>query len=451
MSLLKPNPGTPSALHALLGGDPLPELEASASGSAPTIPAREPVTANAGGPPTRVEPQHVMAGRVRRTAADPAPGEPRAAEVVSGLKELIAEARRQHGALTEVIRQADLAVGSVVKAEQDQQANLELAARALKGLDQKAASAQKLLEQAVNTAAAFQKFEEHAEGVVTEKLARVEAVLDSGRSQAEARLVAMEGRLSAMAADLSRREQDLAAREAALHRLDAAGAAAEELIARLDSVRERARQEEASLAGSSQTHRAGLELVAQEVTRRAAEAEQRVAQSQTAADALQQRLDAAVRAGGGGLEDLVARAEAAATRLDQGVGKAGEANHTTALGLRVVESSMSQVRQLLTVLEPWQRVLLTRPAPGQKIELPEAIRAVIDAARVEVKGELSKIAEALRAVADRTELAASEREAATLPEPTGAAPFPGLEPQVMPAAREFLDRMADRAARVRPD
>lgn len=404
-------------------------------------------------PPTRVEPRHATATKPNRlegrkfTEATPseASANPRAAEVVAGLRELINEARKQQVSLAEVVREADLAVGSVRKAESDQQVNLELAAKALKGLDQKAAKAQKLLEQAVATATAFQKFEERAEAVVTEKLTRVETGLGAAHAAAEARLAAMEQRLAAMAVAMDERERLLGQREEAMRRAEQAAEATGDLIARLDSLRERARQEEASLAASCQTHRATLENMAGEVTRRAADAERRVAESQTAADALQQRLDAAVRAGGGGLEDLVARAELAAGKLERNVSHAGEANHTTALGLRVVETSMSQVRQLLTVLEPWQRVLLTRPVPGQKIELPEAIRAVIDAARVEVRGELGKIAGALRAVADRTELAATEPEEPARHGAGGAmaagASADALDVHIAPGAREFLERM----------
>jgi len=108
----------------------------------------------------------------------------------------------------------------------------------------------------------------------------------------------------------------------------------------------------------------------------------------------------------GGVERALAEAREQAKTIDTEVSRLIEqgkqTQQTTALAMRVAETTIGQLRAVITQLEPWQGLVASRPgenADDTLAALPEPVRRVIEHTRVELKRDLGSVASALRHLA----------------------------------------------------
>jgi hypothetical protein len=98
--------------------------------------------------------------------------------------------------------------------------------------------------------------------------------------------------------------------------------------------------------------------------------------------------------------------EAVKSELGQLVAQAHQLQGDASLAVRVGESTLSQLREVVAHLSPWQHVVIAQGADGSSQDasnLPEPMRRIVESVRVEMRRELGSIAAALRSAADRAE------------------------------------------------
>lgn len=107
------------------------------------------------------------------------------------------------------------------------------------------------------------------------------------------------------------------------------------------------------------------------------------------------------------LAEARSQAHAATEDLALAAAQARELIATTTLGNRVAEATISQLRTLVEQLEPWQGCVQNGAASDAQADadlsarLPVPVRSLIEQTREQMKRELSAVAQALHAAADR--------------------------------------------------
>jgi hypothetical protein len=130
-------------------------------------------------------------------------------ELAGELRGLIDRASDERSVLVDALDQAQSTARSVRESESAQQANLTLAAKALKGLDDRIAKAAKLLENAERIIERADSLDTRADDIIRGKVVALEARLDSAQAAAAARIEALEQRLQASTREFEQRVDNL--------------------------------------------------------------------------------------------------------------------------------------------------------------------------------------------------------------------------------------------------
>lgn len=377
-------------------------------------------------------------------------------EMSGELRGLVERAAAERNAIAGSLEQALGAVKHVRESEASQAGNLALAAKALKGLDERIAKATKLIESAEAAAAGVRELESQSERIIQDKLAALEARIQAAQAAAQARAEALEERLRSANRDIEQRidalRRDAAsmvgANVTALHegvakaealttgpnalktlveRGETVRMSAESAMRRLEDVQTIAASsretmsgllsELASVMGRVDAQRETLGVEADRVRTACKEAganiDQRLLAAQgiamsVAEDArraadeaileIKPRVEAAAREVADAATDatrVVGEVHQSAEQLQGLIKQAYDAHNTSSISLRLIEKSTTQVQGLLKSLEPW-RVWMDG-TPGA--QTPAPVQGLVDIVRRELRGELSQIATALRTAA----------------------------------------------------
>jgi ABC-type transporter Mla subunit MlaD len=370
-------------------------------------------------------------------------------ELSEELRDLVRHAASERSAITSVLDQAGKATQEFRQREQSQQGNIELTARALKSMDERSARIEQLLAQATEQARVFEKLEAQAGSLIDSKIQILESRLQAVTGGAAAQAEALEERVRRASRELEQRieairrdAQSIAgpAQEALNKACERAGMLAGsgagslgDLVARGERVAQTAEGIASTLEGATarverdraaideiQTRSVQVERNLEIVRSRLNEQQtESLARAQEAIDGVQLML-AQVRE-----QTSAARGEGASAvaELRSVIQQSQDAHNTTTLALKVLAKSIEQAKGITEQLEPWRAVL----EGNETGKMPEPIRRMIEGVRGELKGELSSIAGALRAAADRAER--TEQALASLP----MEPVTKLTPRSEPA------------------
>ena len=355
-------------------------------------------------------------------------------ELAGELRDLVRGAAGERSAITSALDQAGRATQELRRQEQAQQGNIELAARALKAMDERAARIERLLAEATEQSRVFEKLEQHAGNLIDEKIGVLEARLGAVTSGATAQAEALEERVRRASRELeqrienTRRDAQTIAGPASVALTLACERAASlagtgdgslgDLIERGERLSEQAGNISRTLEDSTarvEKDRAAIrevEEIGQRVERNLEIVRSRLTQQQTECIARAQgAIDEAQRMAAQVSEragEARGEGESAVAELRSVIQQSLDAHNTTALAIKVLGRSVEQAKGITERLEPWRGLI-----EGGSGGLPEPIRAMIETVRGELRGELAGIAGALRGAADRAER--SERTLAGVP------------------------------------
>lgn len=383
-------------------------------------------------------------------------------ELSGELRGLVERAATERATIATTLEQALAASKTAKDAELSQAGNLALAAKALKGLDERIARANKLVEDAGDAAKKLDELEQRAQKMLDAKLAALEAQAQLAQAATQARVEALEQRIRDSSREIEQRVdalrrdagslvgQNVAALQQNITRAEniLSGAnALKDLVIRGESVQQGAESvvrrledaqavaktsrdtlsslldELATVMGRVDAQRESLAVEADRVREACKQAGAAIDQRLLAAQGIALNVgDDARQAADAAMLEIKPRIEAAArevaaaatdtsavlnecrdiqNQLNATIAKATDAQTTTGASLRLVDKASSDVHALLAALEPWKRMM----DAGDQVEVPAPVRAMFDAVRSDLKGELATIATALRAAAtcaDRT-------------------------------------------------
>jgi hypothetical protein len=359
-------------------------------------------------------------------------------EFTTTLRGLIEQAAMSTQQLRGAAERSQRVIGDLSKAEASQQQQTAACVQALGEVDQRARLVQHVLEEAERLSGTFTKFESDAERITERKVTALESRLQSLLEQAQSRMGAMEQRIAAAAADVEARaqharsqiEQTLTQRLERMEELvlrasvltgrgtDAdggSGGTLGDLVRRaerlrddagfatrqLDSVRQQSEQARLILGESLNS---ASNLIDQAMAQQEAlqtQLGEAVRHCRLVSQTLDQRVAELRRAVDQAVADATPRADAAASELRGTIGDAEQAAERAGAVIEAIDASASQLRGLLTQLEPWQGILLGR---GSR-DMPAPIRDIVHGMRREMARDLSSLAQAFRSIATRAEAA----------------------------------------------
>jgi chromosome segregation ATPase len=358
-------------------------------------------------------------------------------ELSAALRTLIDQAAASAEPLRAATEQAARTLAAIQSAADRQQARFDQAERTLASLDGRVRHVEEMLTRATDSAAAVRRFQEKTDELIAARVAQFAARLDAEvcagatraaaiehRAEAAARAVAEKSARAAAALDagLQRRQAELRAladRARGLAEPGAGGladavvrgerlaAAAGEAVDRLDQARREAEEAsvgmgESLLAAADEARRLRDEHEHLRAALEEAVPLCRAAQSLMGARA--QELRAAMEPA---IDELRARADAAAAELRESLAEAQGAGADAAELLVAHRSAAAQISGLLGRLEPW-RPLLLEGRGGDEGELPGPITEIIGALRQELARDLGRFAAALHELAARAAAATGD-------------------------------------------
>lgn len=384
-------------------------------------------------------------------------------DLSSRLRALIEQAMERQQDLRGALERASSAAATIKAGEIAQQTSMDVAARAIARVEERVLDAERILEKATGVNSAVEDFDRRSLVIIEDKLAVLtERMEQAERASAERAAVVQRG-LSEATAALQQRvaglqvdAQEILAPNLAV--LDAACARAAELVGRVvgsDDILPGSladlviRGESVRSAASAAEER--LVVLRQQASSAATDLDAGVARANTAADELDKHrdriaseaslaADAAQRA----LADVQPQVEAAAGELRALIAESREAHATSAMALRVTEGALERLSQTLASLEPWTNLVVpATDGRDEPVELPEPLRRLIDAVRVELRQDLVRIGDALRLAAVRADRALGEVDSigadATLSEPASGVTRPMGRPIIV--ARPILAKL----------
>lgn len=116
-------------------------------------------------------------------------------ELSAELRRLAEEAQAQRTALTQALEQSARVAQDLSRREQIQQSNLELGARAIKRIEERATQVQAILDRATDAGRIVDQVESRASSIIESKVMLLEAKIEAVQSAANAKAEALEERL----------------------------------------------------------------------------------------------------------------------------------------------------------------------------------------------------------------------------------------------------------------
>lgn len=388
-------------------------------------------------------------------------------ELAGELRELVEKSAAERNTLIAALDQAGRTAQDFQKRETTQNSNIELAARALKAMDERMARVEGLLARAEEQSRLFEQLEGRAGGMIESKVQMLESRLEAVQSAATARTEALEERIRRASRELEQRieairrdAQSIAGPAAdALSGLcqragailgrepgastPAAGGSLGDVVERAEALTGEVQRVAKTLEDGSERLELSRRLAA-ELTVRQQEIEGRTEELRTNVERnleivrsrlMQQQLELVSRTQTvvDGAQESVQRLEAQAAEareagarafaeLRSSIQQSIDAHNTTTLAIKILNTSIDQAKVLSAQLEPW-RGLLDSSGSGQ---MPLAIRRMIEGVRGELTGELSAIAGALRAAADKADRAGRSMDAASKTTAVSTGPIAAL-------------------------
>ncbi len=346
-------------------------------------------------------------------------------ELADELRDLVRHAASERSAITGALDQAHKATQEFRQREQSQQGNIDLAARALRTMDERSARIEELLTQAAEQSRVFEKLEARAGNLIDSKIQILESRLEAVTAGATAQAEALEERVRRASRELEQRieairrdAQSIAgpAQDALNKACDRAGTLAGtgagslgDLVARGERLTETAGRIAETLESAAalvERDRAAIEdiqtrgrLLEQNLdavrTRLGQQQSESIAKAQEAIDSVQLMLAQVKEQTGAARGD----GASAVAELRSVIQQSLDAHNPTTLALKVLARSIEQGKGIIDGLAPWRAVL----EGHEQGRMPEPIRRMVEGVRVELRGELSSIAGALRAAADRAD------------------------------------------------
>jgi ElaB/YqjD/DUF883 family membrane-anchored ribosome-binding protein len=375
-------------------------------------------------------------------------------ELSGELRQLVERSSAERSGLVAALDQAGRAAQDLIRRENAQNGNIELAARALKALDDRTARVETLLVKVEEQSRLFEQLENRAGNLIDSKVQMLESRLEAIQSAAASKTEALEERIRRVSRELEQRIEAIRrdahsiagpAQEALTGLCQRAtailgrepGSAAPSADGSLGNIVQRAEaltDEVQRVAKTLEDGSERLELsrrLAAELTVRQQEIEGRTEELRTNVERnleivrsrlMQQQTELVERSQAvvDGAQEHVQRLEVQAAEareagarafndLRSSIQQSIDAHNTTTLAIKILNTSIDQAKVLSTQLEPW-RGLLDGSGSGQ---LPLAIRRMIEGVRGELTSELSSIAGALRSAADKAERAGRTMDTST--------------------------------------
>lgn len=353
-------------------------------------------------------------------------------EMVGELRELVRKSAGERSTLGAAIDQAIQAVQEFRERETAQQGNIELTARALRTLDERAVRVEAMLSQAMDQSKTLERLDTRAEALIDAKVRLLESRLEAVGSAATAKAEALEERVRRASRELEqrietiRRQADTIAgpAQAELARLcDRAGALAGrepgaegthargslgDLIARGEALAAEAQSVAQALddtgARVAIERSAVEELGAMErrIGRDLESVRSELSRQGELAAAMQRAIEESRHVVGQTLEESAkARSEGATAQgeLRSLVQQTRDSHGMAMLAIKVLSRTIDQAKTLAGQLEPWRGLL-----DGKQVgEISEAMRGVIERVRGELGGGTPGASGAARACVEQAE------------------------------------------------
>ena len=390
------------------------------------------------------------------------------------LKEMIDQAANGADVLRSAAADADRSRESLRDSMASQQAKLDLAGKAIATIDSRTDQTRRLIDGANSAVSKIDEIRVKADALIEDRIARLAARIDEVMRSAEAKIAAIDERLAPMIHEADRRIQalngnidaELAPSIAGLQHLceradeiigvpgsEGAGRGGlNDLVQRAERAKEEAgfavRQLESVREQSEEAKRILSEAVASsvplidEVASVQGHLESTVARAvkltTTTQETLTKQLDDQRTSAESSLGRLNSDCQRLKTELSETVEQATLARRAATQAAITGEEAAGHLTRLLDRLEPWHGVLLCRNGGD---DLPPPLREVLDGVRIELKRDLTGVAAALRAVAERTEQVLDFSSARAIVAPTSAEVISESKPPARAESRR-LDRDA---------
>lgn len=398
-------------------------------------------------------------------------------ELAGELRKLVDRASGERASLSTSVAQASASIDAIRESESAQHSNLELAARALKRLDEKATRVQTLIDQATDASKLIEQFEARADRLLSTKLEAIEARIEASQSAAAAKVEALEQRLLRGTREMEQRIEairrdadaivapglgalnDAIARATlvlgrsptsapdtvpqggslgdVVRRAEGVRDSADIALRQLEDIQTRASTSRSSLSAMLEDLSSIMERMDEQRASLASEGDRLAQQCAAAMSALEQRFELAKAQASQSIEDIKpqvqeASAEARTTmeQLRAITREALDAHNTTTLALRLADKSRDRLAQAIAGLEPWRGVLLDSSVNKA---LPAPLARIIEQVQGHFRSDLSSIATALRnaaSSADRALLSvdANALESKMVDTPPPASPLSTITP-----------------------
>jgi hypothetical protein len=410
-------------------GPTLPEFPTSAGG-----------TDRAGGSPLADDP-------LQPVFVSPRVVDQRAFDDLSGrLRLLIDQAVDRQQELRASLERAAATAEGFKAAELSQQTSLEVAGRAVVRVEERVREAERLLDRTAQIAEATDEFSRRADEIIAQKLAAFDEAVALKLAELERRSSAVEARLAEASATLERKldavrddadnilTPNIAVLNAACDRAARVLGRSEtgeltpdslaDVVSRAEAVQkstagaasdlreiaDRAEKTRVTMGDWINTMTDLVDKLDKERNAIATHASRMIDEADEALKSAETRVQRLATSGDEALEAIRPRLDEATSELRGLIEESKDTHKTSAMALRVTESALDRLRDLLATLEPWKS-LVTSTGETDPRALPAPLQKLLDAVRDELRQDLGRIGEALRVAAARTESAVDDAHA----------------------------------------
>lgn len=330
-------------------------------------------------------------------------------EFASALRELVDRAAAHAEPLREATDRAERTLTLIRESAARQQSRLDLALKALAALEERSSNVERMLARATELAQLVDRFGDQADHLMATKLSEFATRLQSQSQGAAGQIAVLEDRLARAEAELAAKVDRVVERlglgnekdELGVARVDLPGLVkraeeaatlAEGATQRLDGVREAAEKQARRMGEMMDTALGVMEQIERRHEGLEGKLRESVGLCREADEALRTREEALRKLTETPLTELQGRVNEIVSTLRETI---EHAERSCELGYQVLSrqlAAVSELRGLLSAVEPWKPLLLEGTANG---ELPRALEAVVAEVRARVARDMSALAGAL--------------------------------------------------------
>jgi predicted phage tail protein len=340
-------------------------------------------------------------------------------DFAAALRDLVDRAASHADPLREVTERAERTLTLIREAAARQQSRLDLALKTLAALEERSAHVERMLQRAADLADIVERFGDQADHIMTAKLSEFATRVQSESQSAAGRLAVLEERLAQTEAEAARRLDRIVERlglrperdengeptfdlPGLVKRAEVAHSTAAAAAYRLETACESAEARSRQLAESAERAAAAAEEARARHESLDAELRQSVALCREADEAIRTRAETLRALTETPLAELKARVDETVDTLKATI---EHAERSCELGYQVLSrqlTAVSELRSLLSAVEPWRPLLLDHAADRADQSpppLPPQLEQVVAAVRARLASDLGALAGALGTLA----------------------------------------------------